>query len=1018
MRLVIDLQGAQGMSRARGIGRLSRELALAMARNAGHHEVLLALNGAFPVAVNEIMNMFSEILPPSAFHIWQPTGGTAANAEKPAFRLLASQHIRAQFLRSLSPDLVHVSSLFEGAGDDIVTGLPPTSGGPSSVATLYDLIPLIRRDQYLDGAWAGNVIRDWYLNHVTQLRRMPGLLAISESARSEAIEHLGLPPEQIFNIRAGVTETFRPVAPDSIDRCGFLAEYGLPQSYVLFLGGGDLRKNEIGLVKAYSLLPQAIQTANKLVIVGGMDETAIRSSASAIGIAPENLILIPFVAEHQLSAIYSFCTVFVFPSLHEGFGLPALEAMACGAPVIGSNTSSLPEVIGRSDALFDPHRPEAIAAKLYHVLSDQGFRRSLAEHARIQASGFTWAESARRSWSALETIAKRAAKSKTDSVATLKKRFTLALTSPIPPVSSGIADYTSFLLPALSRYYDVTLVAQDPASATSALHQSFDILSPSDFVTKSADFDRVIHQIGNSEFHLFQINRLIPQVGGVVVLHDAYLSNILDHVARDEGKVELFNQTLLSTHGIAGVRIAEREGTAAAVQQLPCSLAQIRQSLGVILHSEHARSILLRFYGASVAAQTTIVSPIRDLSLLPATPDARTRLGLASDAFIVASFGGIAATKMPDLILVAFAATALSKRQNVTLVFVGEAEDSVASDLAALAEVCGLGQRFVLTGRTAGNVYRDWLAAADIAVQLRRGSRGESSAAAADCLAAGLPMIVNAHGSLAELPGDVAIILADRFHKAELASAIDLMADDPELRRDLASRGRSHANAQFGAEKVGLAYYEAIEGFYAARSKAVEISEVLASLAEENLAPSPDSAELQALGRSLAASFPLPRPRRLMFDIDALSAAAGKLRSQWEVITAALLTRSSLQDRAELVRYHNGMPVCAWSEAARILAIEPVPDAPAGLALSDDVLFVPVWAGSSFSEASLALALWAKRGGALVVLLTISSADLLTTPAGCDDIAIALDVAFSQPSNAAYADTIRVLREACANVLH
>ena len=183
MRLVIDLQGAQGGSRLRGIGRLSRELALAMAKEAGHHEVLVALNGAFPDSIDDLTAAFAGILSRDAMRVWYPAGRTAAIEPDSDLRLRATEHIRARFLRSLVPDLVHVSSLFEGIDDDVVTSLPANVFALPGAATLYDLIPLIRRDQYLDGAWIGAPVRAWYLRMVEELRRMPGLLAISESSR-------------------------------------------------------------------------------------------------------------------------------------------------------------------------------------------------------------------------------------------------------------------------------------------------------------------------------------------------------------------------------------------------------------------------------------------------------------------------------------------------------------------------------------------------------------------------------------------------------------------------------------------------------------------------------------------------------------------------------------------------------------------------------------------------------------------------------------------------------------------
>ena len=993
MRLVIDLQGAQGASRWRGMGRLSRELSLAMAHAAGDHEVLVALNGAFPDAADELMTAFTSILGREAVRIWYPTGRTAAIEPDSDLRLAASEHIRAQFMQSLAPDIVHISSLFEGVDDDVVTSLPAEGPALASVATLYDLIPLIRREQYLDGAWIGSPVREWYLRQVEQLRRMPGLLAISESSRNEAIVHLGMLPDRIFNIRAGVAGSFRPVALHGAARHAFLARYGLSEGYVLFLGGGDLRKNEAGLIAAFGLLPPAIRAAHKLAIVGKVDELGLRVKASAAGLAATDLILIPFVEEADLPAIYSTCTLFVFPSLHEGFGLPAAEAMACGAPVIGSNCTSLPEVIGRPDALFDPHQPDSIARLMHRALTDDGFRRSLAEHGPGHAGGFTWADSARRAWSALESIADQTCTTAATRMTHPRRRLSLAVTSPLPPQHTGIADYTQHLLPALAEYYDITLVTDEPEATDPALRANFEVLTPAAFTARAGAFDRVLHQLGNSEFHRFQIDTLLPQIHGVMVLHDVFLSGILRHLEHLEGSVERFRETLLRTHGIRAVQTAAKDGIDVAVQLFPCSLRQIQLSIGVILHSQHARDLIESFYGPTLSAVTRIVPTTRALPQLPSRAEARARLKLADSATVVATFGGVAETKMPEQILAGFTASNLARRGGAVLAFVGSAEGALAGLLSANARAMGVDASVVLTQRTTSETYHNWLAAADIAIQLRTGSRGETSAAAADCLAAGLPVIVNAHGAMLELPAGAVIMLAERFELTALAAAIDRLAEAPNLRRSLGGVGRDYATTHLSAKKAAREYHDAIEAFYAARTPAMASQKVLQGLHKAKVIRPPDTDTIQAIGRALAWSFPLPRPRRLMLDITAWSDPLSGARRMWSGIATAVLSGTAQSDLGELLDWRNGALVTAWGEAARLLGIGELADVPARPPMQGDVLLIPVEfkpAGAS----SLALAAWAHRGRAHVVALAWSRADLTAVEPRADiDLAVALDEA-------------------------
>ena len=175
----------------------------------------------------------------------------------------------------------------------------------------------------------------------------------------------------------------------------------------MYTGGIDHRKNIEGLIRAYSLLPKPIRAGHQLAIVCSIQppsRTALETLAKEKGLTANELVLTGFVPEEDLLTLYNLCKAFIFPSWHEGFGLPALEAMSCGRAVIGANTSSLPEVIGRDDALFDPMNDTAIAEKLAQVLTDDAFRSELEQHGLEQAKLFSWDASAQRAIAAFEAL--------------------------------------------------------------------------------------------------------------------------------------------------------------------------------------------------------------------------------------------------------------------------------------------------------------------------------------------------------------------------------------------------------------------------------------------------------------------------------------------------------------------------------------------------------------------------------------------------------------------------------------
>jgi len=863
LRLVIDLQGAQGSSRLRGIGRYSRELALAMARAPGPHETVLLLNAALPF--EELRDEFLRIVPPTAIRVWEGLAGTGAVEPASANRRAAAATLRAEVVADLAPDIVHVASLFEGSTDDVIAQWPAALRRPPTVATCYDLIPLIQQADYLDGAWSGALAR-WYFRQLHEMSLCEGLLAISESSRQEAIVHLGYPAERVANIRAGVAPGFAPQRLTGEARAAFLRRLGLSEGFILFVGAGDRRKNVGNLIRAFGLLPPPLRARHRLAVVGRVDKAEVQGPCQEAGLAPSEIIAIDFVAEADLPALYSACALFVLPSLHEGFGLPAAEAMACGAPVIASGATSLPEVIGRADALFDPTSPGSIAERMRAALEDEHLRRDLAEHGERQAATFTWPDSARRAWGAIEAVhaALRAEaprrRSPRDVPPARKPR--LALISPLPPDASGIADYTAELAPALAAHYDITLVCDRGTTSDKTLEACFPVISTEALPTQAQGLDRVLYQVGNSAFHARQLESLLPLIPGVVTLHDAFLSGLRFWQSQQAGGQGPLLRELLASHGWAAVARGA-EDALAAVERYPASLAALTEAMAVIQHSRHARDIALSHYGAT-AAPIAIVPQLHRAPPLPERAAARRRLGVAEDAFLVCSFGLVAKRKLPDRLFAAWPAIAAAM-PGAALMFVGEALSEVADLFQA-----GAGRA---TGRVDNATYRLWLAAADVAVQLRTGSRGETSRAVLDCLAAGLPTIVNADGAMAELPAEVVHMLPGEADPQELASAILALRDAGAAER-MSAAARAHVARDLAPERIARQVRDVIEDAYASGPAARRHAATLGVAAEGGLTEE----DLRATARAIVRSFPTSGPPRLLLDAALLDQAAGEAR--------------------------------------------------------------------------------------------------------------------------------------------
>jgi len=268
--------------------------------------------------------------------------------------------------------------------------LPPTRRGTRTLLTVHDL-SFIR-----DPDSAPPALRA-YLERVVprSVARADHILADSAATRHDLITLYDVPGEKVSVVYSGVNAAFRPVR-DAARLAEVCARYGLRRPYILSLGTLQPRKNYIRLIRAFACARRSPALRDhQLAIVGGKGwlYEAIFAEVERLGL--HDSVLFPgFVADADLPALYSAAALFVYPSLYEGFGLPVLEAMACGTPTVVSNASSLPEVAGDAALLVDPHDEAALAQALEQALSDDGLRARLVAQGFEQARRFTWAAAA------------------------------------------------------------------------------------------------------------------------------------------------------------------------------------------------------------------------------------------------------------------------------------------------------------------------------------------------------------------------------------------------------------------------------------------------------------------------------------------------------------------------------------------------------------------------------------------------------------------------------------------------
>lgn len=790
-----------------------------MIRNRGEHDIHLLLNGAFRESFSEIEKRLSGLLPPGNVHVFQPLSPVHQADPENTSRRIASEIIREALIGRIEADIIHVTSHFEGYIDEAVTSFGRLASSGLRCVTLYDLIPHIHSQVYL----SNKTVRSWYDERLLHLKRADLILTISSSSRQEAIDVLGMREVQTVNVGTAADSQFCPSDVRTDRKTKLLRKYSIRSKFIMYTGGIDYRKNLERLIEAFAKIPKVIRNDFSLAIICSCSDTersVLQSVAINCGLSGKDFIMTGFVPDEDLIDLYRIAHHFVFPSWHEGFGLPALEAMSCGAPVIAADRSSLPEVIGRTDATFDPYDVEAVTVIMTRVITDTKFRKDLISFGSRQARNFSWDKTAKLAISAFENSARKHtlnAVNRAEASRTWRPR--LAYVSPLPPARSGIADFSSEVLIQLTQYYDVDVVIQQGSDfireIDTALLSVVHIISPADLIIHAEKYNRVMYHFGNSDHHGHMLE-LIRSVPGVIVLHDFFIGGLLALMQHVHGVAGLLDEAIYDSHGYGALAdLKGRMDFQTAIWKYPCNLSVIRRALGVIVHSNHALDLARQWYGAPLAAKWRMI-PLMRLRRFPAPrTSAGTTFDLDSKEFVICSFGGVGETKLSHKLLEAFKLTKCGRLANVKLIFVGAYPKSGYGDnLRRLIASHPFGDRINVTGWVDQTQYQSYLSSADLAIQLRTLSRGETSAAVLDCLNFGIPTIINAHGSMTEIPDNCVLKVADDFRISDLATAIDHLHDNSRMRTLIGREGREFIRRQHDPKNCAEAYRDAIEKFY------------------------------------------------------------------------------------------------------------------------------------------------------------------------------------------------------------
>jgi glycosyltransferase involved in cell wall biosynthesis len=304
-----------------------------------------------------------------------------------AARILWEQTALPRQARRQQLDLLH-SPVYAG----------PLIGRTPQVVTLHDLSFYLFPHLFPPARRA-------YLQRITRetTRRAAAIIAVSASTARDAVEILKVPPDRVRVIPNGVNPDLKPPTEEMV--ASLRTRLGLPERYILYLGTLEPRKNLPVLIQAYAQARRS-GVEHGLVLAGGRGwyDEPIDAALHEAGVA-DHVLLPGYIPAEDLSALYGGADLFVYPSLYEGFGLPPLEAMACGTPVLTSNVSAVPEIVGHAGVTVNPREPEQMAAELVALLADDERRKLLAAAGLERAALYSWENTARRTASLYGEVA-------------------------------------------------------------------------------------------------------------------------------------------------------------------------------------------------------------------------------------------------------------------------------------------------------------------------------------------------------------------------------------------------------------------------------------------------------------------------------------------------------------------------------------------------------------------------------------------------------------------------------------
>ncbi len=415
MKILIDIQSLQGTSKYRGIGRYVSNLLINMIKTKSEDdEIYLLYNDWNKESEKDIINKFGNLLPNEnlvQFNLPFYLQNEAYWFQTTNFNkclLEQTELLREYIISKLKPDFVLISSYFELIASSLsISKFFQTTTG----LIIYDFLPMQNKKELLPN----KLLEDWYYSKIDSIKKSDLFLCISDFVSNDAKEIFKDEKIEIKSISTASSDFWKIIEYSQEEKEKFNKKYKITKPFILYTGGVDHRKNIKSLIKAFSSLKNIRKDYQLFVVLGKVGDKNLEKELKSLVkneklIEDKEIIFTSYVSDEEMRMMYNLCKLFVFPSLGEGFGLTPLEAMKCGATVITSNSTSLPEVVGLEEAMFDPTSIESISNKINDVLTDKKLYQKIKKNAEKRAELFSWEETAKKAWKYIKNCVKKSEK--------------------------------------------------------------------------------------------------------------------------------------------------------------------------------------------------------------------------------------------------------------------------------------------------------------------------------------------------------------------------------------------------------------------------------------------------------------------------------------------------------------------------------------------------------------------------------------------------------------------------------